>query len=120
VAELGGRATAGVERVSLRRLIALPNELTLRTQVIVGSLAVAVVVTATYILLLVAMSDLQRSTNAQARSRDVTAATLGLERVVNQLDLSLRGFIITDNERLLLTWNQAHTALGPAISSQEN
>jgi hypothetical protein len=29
------------------------------------------------------MSDLRSSTNAQARSKDVSAATLELERVVN-------------------------------------
>jgi len=59
----------------------------LLSRVVIGSAALAVIVAGTFAVLLVAMSDLRSSTNAQARSKDVSTATLGLERVVNELDL---------------------------------
>ena len=43
----------------------------------------------------------------QARSRDVTSSTLRLEQVVNQLEASLRGFVISGDERFLGSWRSA-------------
>ena len=57
--------------------------------------------------MLVAVSNLRSSTNMQARSRDVTSSTLRLEQVVNQLEASLRGFVISGDERFLGSWRSA-------------
>ena len=51
--------------------------------------------------MLVAVSNLRSSTNVQARSRNVTSATLRLEQVVNELEASLRGFVISGDKRFL-------------------
>ena len=115
-AELGSAQSAGLIRRARRRLGGLRNALTLSAQVSAASMVLAVIVTAMFALLLIAMSDLQSSTNAQARSRDVTTATLGVERVVNELELNLRAFIISKNQHFLVTWQQARAALTPAIS----
>src|SRR5947207_1760901 len=60
--------------------------LSLLSRLVVGSLLVGVLVAVAFVALLSAMSHLRRSTNQQAQSKDVTAATLGLEKVVNQLE----------------------------------
>ena len=85
-------------------------------RVVVGSAALAVIVAGTFGVLLVAMSDLRSSTNAQARSKDVTTATLNVERVVNALDVSLRGFVISGSPRFLASWQQARTELPPVVA----
>ncbi len=47
---------------------------------------------------LLAMSDLRSSTNEQVQANRVTTAALRLERVVDELDQSLRGFVLTRNQ----------------------
>jgi signal transduction histidine kinase len=88
-------------------------------RVVVGSAALAVIVAGTFGVLLVAMSDLRSSTNAQARSKDVSTATLNVERVVNELDVSLRGFVISGSPRFLASWQQARTELPSAAAQLE-
>ncbi len=82
----------------------------------IGSAVLGVIVAGTFAVLLVAMSDLRSSTNAQARSKDVSTATLGLERVVNELEVNLRGFFLSGNRRFLAGWQQARTDLPTAMA----
>jgi signal transduction histidine kinase len=77
----------------------------------------AVLVAATFVLMLVAVSHLRGSTDAQERSRNVTSATLRLEQVVNQLETSLRAFVVSGNPRFLASWRQGRRHLGPALGS---
>ncbi|HEY4347398.1 MAG TPA: ATP-binding protein [Gaiellaceae bacterium] len=87
---------------------------------IVGSGVLAVLVVGAFAVLLVAMSHLQRSTNEQARARNVTAATLSLERVVNELEAGLRSFAIGNgNNRLLGSWRQGRAELPAALDAVE-
>jgi len=88
-------------------------------QVVIGSAGLAILVAAAFAVLLVAMSDLRTSTNAQARSKEVSTATLELERVVNELEQSLRGYVISGNRRFLASWRQARRALPPALAKVE-
>ena len=81
---------------------------------VAGSVLLAFLVAGTFALMLIAVSDLRRSTNVQARSRHVTSATLRLEQVVNQLEASLRAFVISGNERFLSSWRQARGRLPAA------
>src|SRR4051794_3785842 len=90
-------ATDRHERVSPRAFERLGRRLSRRTaslpllsRVLIGSAGLAVLVAAAFVVLLIAMSDLRSSTNTQARSKDVSTATLELERVVNDLESSLR------------------------------
>ena len=85
----------------------------------VGSAGLAVIVAGTFAVLLVAMSDLRSSNNAQARSKDVSTATLELERVVNELDVSLRSFVVSGNRHFLADWQKARAALPPAVARLE-
>jgi signal transduction histidine kinase len=98
-----------------RRTASLP----LLSRVLIGSAGLSVLVAAAFALLLVAMSDLRSSTNAQARSKDVSTATLELERVVNELEGSLRGYFLTGNGRFLASWQQARRSLPGALTRVE-
>jgi signal transduction histidine kinase len=116
--------SANDDRVSsLRRRVGGPRRATasvgLLSRVIAGSVLLSVLVVGTFFVLLVAMSDLRSSTNEQARSKQVTAATLGLERVVNQLDASLRAYVISGNNRFLSAWRGARADLSPARGKVE-
>ncbi len=79
----------------------------LLSRAVAGSLLLALLVAGAFALMLVAVSNLRSSTNMQARSRDVTSSTLRLEQVVNQLEASLRGFVISGDERFLGSWRSA-------------
>jgi signal transduction histidine kinase len=92
----------------------------LLAQVVIGSVGLAILVSAAFAVMLVAMSDLRTSTNAQARSKDVSTATLELERVVNELEQSLRGYVISGNRRFLGSWQVARRALPPALARVEH
>jgi signal transduction histidine kinase len=73
-----------------------------------------VLVVGTFLLMLVAVSNLQRSANVQARSRNVTSSTLRLGQAVNQLEASLRAYLLSGNERFLGSWRQARRNLAGA------
>jgi signal transduction histidine kinase len=99
------------ERLS-RRTGSLP----LLSRLLIGSAVLAVLVGAAFALALLAVSDLRNSTNAQAHSKDVSTATLELERVVNQLESSLRGYVNSGNPFYLTQWRQGRHALPDALT----
>jgi signal transduction histidine kinase len=107
----------GLARRVAQRMAGRTGSVPLLTQVLVASVVIAILVSGAFAVLLVAMSDLRGSTNAQARSKDVTAATLGLERVVNELEANLRAFVISGNDRFLRPWRQAREGLPQAIGT---
>ena len=114
-AELRAARPSGLARALRFGRLGVGASISLRTQVIAASMLLAVLIAGTFAILLIAMSDLKSSTDAQARSKDVTAATLELQRVVNELELSLRAFVISEKGGFLAQWRQARRDLGPAI-----
>ena len=76
-------------------------------RVLVASVLLALVVAVVFGLLLLAISSLHKATDRQTRSKDVTAATLSLEKVVLDLEAGLRGFVISGQPRLLAPWYRA-------------
>ena len=104
----------------VRRLARATASLSLLTRVIAGSAMLAILVAGAFTLLLIATSHLGQSTNEQAQSRDLTKATLGLERVVNELEVSLRSFVISDADtRFLGSWRQGRVDVPTAIAAVE-
>jgi len=96
----------------VRRLTRWFDSLSLLTDAVL-----AVLVAGAFAVLLVTVYDLKASTHAQTRSRNVTAATLRLQEVVNQLESGLRGFVVSGNSRFLLSWRQGRGNLTPALQS---
>jgi signal transduction histidine kinase len=94
--------------------------LPLLSRVLLGSTGLAVLIGATFALALLAMSDLRSSTNAQAHSKDVSTATLEVERVVNELESSLRGYVNSrGNGGYLSLWQHARRTLPSALGQVE-
>src|SRR5439155_15980739 len=116
------QATDRSERVSPRVVERLGRRLSLRSlslpllsRVLIGSLGLSVLVAAAFALALLAMSDLRSSTNAQAHSKEVSTATLELERVVNDLESSLRGYVNSGQGTYLSSWQHARRTLPTAL-----
>jgi two-component system, sensor histidine kinase and response regulator len=63
--------------------------------------AVAVLVGAAFAALLLAISSQRSATAEEAHSKDVTAATLRLEKLVVDLETGIRGWTLTVNQRVL-------------------
>jgi signal transduction histidine kinase len=77
----------------------------------------AVLVATAFALVLLAMSNLRGSTNEQVQANKVTTAALRLERVVDGLDQSLRGFVLTRNRAIRASWNRARRDL-PRVAAE--
>ena len=68
---------------------------------VLGAIGVlAVLVAIAFAVVLLAMSNLRSSTDEQVQANRVTASTLRLERVVDELEESLRSFVLTRNDRI--------------------
>ena len=103
-----------------RRVARATASLSLLTRVIVGSAVISILVAGSLTILLIAMSGLRRSTNEQAQSKTQTEATLGLVRVVNELEVGLRSFVVSNgDEQLLGSWRRARMDLPAAIVAVE-
>ena len=75
---------------------------------VLGAIGVlAILVAAAFAFVLVALSNLRGSTNEQVTANRVTTAALRLERVVDELDQSLRGFVLTRNRTIRANWERA-------------
>src|SRR5439155_1150164 len=107
-----------VERLG-RRLSLGSLSLPLLSRVLIGSVGLSVLVAAAFALALLAMPDLRSSTNAQAHSKDVSTATLELERVVNELESSLRGYVSGSGRGYLASWQQGRRSLPAAVTRVE-
>jgi signal transduction histidine kinase len=83
---------------------------------VLGAIGVlALLVAIAFAIVLLAMSDLRSSTDEQVQANRVTTAALRLERVVDELEQSLRSFVLTRNARIRASWNRARGDLGPSI-----
>jgi signal transduction histidine kinase len=83
---------------------------------VLGAIGVLALLVATaFAIVLLAMSDLRGSTDEQAQANRVTTAALRLERVVDELEQSLRGFVLTRNARIRTSWDRARADLTPVV-----
>jgi signal transduction histidine kinase len=85
---------------------------------VLGAIGVlAILVAAAFAFVLLALSNLRGSTNEQVIANRVTTAALRLERVVDELDQSLRGFVLTRNRAIRENWESARRALPAAVAA---
>ncbi len=87
------------------------------TKAVTASIVLSVLVAGAFVVLLVTLSDLQSSTNVQTSSRNATTATLQLQQVVNQLESSLRAYVLSENTRFLGPWREGRRQLEPALTN---
>lgn len=81
--------------------------------------ALAILVAVAFAVVLVAMSNLRGSTDEQVQANRITASSLRLERVVDELEQSLRGFVLTRNSRIRESWDRATQQLPAATDELE-
>jgi signal transduction histidine kinase len=87
----------------------------LAARMLVASAMLAVVVAAAFATLLLAVFALRDATEREGRAKDVTAASLELEKLVVDLETGLRGLVITENERFLGPWESARAELPSSL-----
>jgi signal transduction histidine kinase len=75
--------------------------MSLSGRMIVASLALAVIVAAVFVVLIRAVATVDEARTREAHSKDVTAATVVVEKLVTDLETGLRGLVLSGNERFL-------------------
>ena len=73
--------------------------MTLARRMWLASAALALLVGAAFTALILAVSAQREATDREARSKDVTAASLQLERLVSDIESSFLSFTVTGSER---------------------
>ena len=91
----------------------------LSVRMLVASAVLALLVAAVFAVLVHAVLSLDDATRAEARSKDVTVATLVLQKNVIDLETGLRGLLLSGNERFLEPWTRARGALDDSIGEFE-
>nr|MDQ4030059.1 CHASE3 domain-containing protein [Actinomycetota bacterium] len=91
----------------------------LATRMLLASAMLALVVAAAFATLLLAVFALREATERESRAKDVTAASLELEKLVVDLETGLRGLVITQDVRFLGPWESAREQLPNRLRSFE-
>ena len=89
-------------------------------RIALASALLAVLVAAAFTILVLTLSDLRVTTSQANRSKDVTSATLVLEKDVLQLDAALRGYVNTGDRRFLRAFRDARGELPAAIAELDS
>jgi signal transduction histidine kinase len=76
-----------------------------------ASVTLAFIVVAAFAALIVAITAQREATAREARSRDVTAASLRLEKLVVDMETGIRGLTLTDDRSFLQPYTDARKAL---------
>ena len=91
--------------------------MTLARRMTLAAAAVAVLVGAAFAALLLAISAQRSATAQEAHSKDVTAATLRLEKLVVDLETGIRGWTLTVDRRFLEPYTAARRELPARLAS---
>jgi CHASE3 domain sensor protein len=96
-----------------------PASWTLRTRLLLGSAALAIVIALVFYVLLHAMSTLRSANEQERHAKELTSATLVLQKSVAELDTALRAFAVTHNDAVLKPLRRAQAALPMQLSRFE-
>jgi signal transduction histidine kinase len=91
----------------------------LSSQVTIASVLVVGVVAVAFVVALVAISSLDRSTSRESHSKDVVAATLEVQNLVVDSETGVRGYVISRNPQFLQPWRDARRSWPAAIARLE-
>src|SRR5436189_94222 len=78
---------------------------------------VAAVVGVIFLVVLLAVASLRRSADREARSKDVTAATLTLQTLAGDVETGVRGYVLTARPQFLQAYKTAR-ATWPAAAAR--
>jgi signal transduction histidine kinase len=91
----------------------------LSARIIAASVFVALLVAGGFAVLIDALSAVDDAERRETHSKNVLAATLGLEKLVVDLETGQRGFVLTGDERLLEPWKNARRDLRKELPAFE-
>jgi signal transduction histidine kinase len=91
----------------------------LSARMIVASVVLALLVAGVFAVLIQAVSALNEATAREARAKEVTAATVGLEKLVIDLETGLRGFVLSGDNRFLTPYTDGRKELPRQLSEFE-
>src|SRR5262249_36757634 len=83
------------------------------SRILAASCLLALLVAASFGVLIVAIGSLRRANDRETRSKDVTVAALQLENTVISLETALRGYALTNNQRLKDSFYEANKNVAP-------
>jgi signal transduction histidine kinase len=92
----------------------------LTRRMVLASGLLAILVAASFLILLLAITNLRESTQERRETREGLVAADELEKLVIDLETGLRGFVITNEGRFLEPWNQARAAFPEEAGALEN
>jgi signal transduction histidine kinase len=92
---------------------------TLGRRVLAGSAILALLIAIGFAILFIATSRLQGATTRERRSKDVTVATLALEKSILDMDAGVRDFVVSGKPRLLAPYRRAQRDLPDRIGVLE-
>jgi signal transduction histidine kinase len=87
------------------------KSLSLALRMIVASAVLAALVASVFAVLINAVSGLNDATRREAHAKDVTAATLRLEKLVLDLETGVRSYILTGEDAFLKPYREARQQL---------
>jgi signal transduction histidine kinase len=89
------------------------------SRILAASCLLALLVAASFGVLIVAIGSLRHANDRETRSKDVTVAALELENVVIRLQTALRGYIISGQPALLKSWTATRAEVPRASNRLE-
>jgi signal transduction histidine kinase len=93
---------------------------TLARRMWLASVSLAFIVVAAFVALILAISAQREATAREARSADVTAASLRLEKLVVDMENGLRGLTLTREQRFLEPYTEARKALPNRLAALQS
>jgi signal transduction histidine kinase len=93
--------------------------MSLSGRMIVASLALAVIVAAVFVVMIRAVATVDEARTREAHSKDVTAATVGVEKLVGDLETGLRGRVLSGNEGFLQPGERARKQMPARLDELE-
>ena len=94
--------------------------MTLARRMWLASVSLAFIVVAAFAALILAISAQREATAREARSADVTAASLRLEKLVVDMENGLRGLTLTREQRFLEPYTEARKALPGRLAALQS
>ena len=95
------------------------SSFSLRSRMLAASAVLAALVIGVFVALILAISALQAATKQEARSKEVTASALMLEKLVLDVESAVRGYALTGNQDLLNPYHAAREELPSRLDEFE-
>ncbi len=95
------------------------SSFSLRSRMLAASALLAAIVVGVFVAMILAISALQAATKQEARSKEVTASALMLEKLVLDVESGVRGYALTENEDLLNPYHAAKNELPSRLDEFE-